>query len=93
MALLEDVKTNLRISTSALNGDIQGDIDAALLDLHNAGVMAIGSDDPLIIKAVKLYCRAQNDFMGKGEQYSRAYEALKIALCLSGDYNEADGNV
>ena len=58
MALLDDVKTNLRISTSALNSDIQGDIDAALLDLHNAGVMAIGSDDPLIIKAVKLYCRA-----------------------------------
>lgn len=93
MALLDDVKTNLRISTSALNGDVQDDIDAALFDLHNCGVMAIGGGDPLITKAVKLYCRAQNDFMGKGEQYMKAYEALKIALCLSGDYNEADGNV
>ena len=52
MALLDDVKTNLRISTSALNGDIQGDIDAALLDLRNAGVATIGSEDPLITKAV-----------------------------------------
>ena len=51
------------------------------------------SEEALITKAVKLYCRARSDFMGKGEQYSRAYEALKIALCLSGDYNEVDGNV
>ncbi len=93
MVLLDDVKTNLRISTRALDGDIQDDIDAALMDLHNSGVIAIDRNDPLITKAVKLYCRAQNDFMGKGEQYMKAYEALKIALCLSGDYNEADGNV
>lgn len=93
MALLDEVKTNLRISTSALNGDVQDDIDAALMDLYNSGVVMTDEDDPLIIKAVKLYCRAQNDFMGKGEQYSKAYEALKIALSLSGDYNEVGGDV
>lgn len=93
MALLDDVKTNLRISTSALNGDVQDDIDAALMDLYNSGVVMTDEDDPLIIKAVKLYCRAQNDFMGKGEQYSKAYEGMKIALSLSGDYNEVGGDV
>jgi hypothetical protein len=34
MAILDDVKANLRISGNALDVDIQGDIDAALMDLQ-----------------------------------------------------------
>ncbi len=88
MTLLEEVRTNLRIHTTALDDDIRADIDAALIQLGISGVENRVENDPLVAKAVKLYCRWQNDFLGKGEQYGAAFEALKIAMALSSDYNE-----
>ena len=79
----------LRISTDALDEEIGQTVDACLLDLHNAGVVNTPWDDALIKQAVKLYCKAQfgygND--GDGDKYAKAYEHLKCALALSGDYN------
>ena len=86
MALLDDVKANLRISGNALDVDIQGDIDAALMDLQRVGIDISDQSQPLIVKAVKLYCRWQQDYMGKGEQYYKAYTGLMQALSLAGDY-------
>ena len=86
MALLDDVKANLRISGNALDVDIQGDIDAALMDLQRVGIDISDQSQPLIVKAVKLYCRWQQDYMGKGEQYCNAYTGLMQALSLAGDY-------
>ena len=86
MAILDDVKANLRISGNALDDDIQGDIDAALMDLKRVGIDTSDQSQPLIIKAVKLYCRWQQDYMGKGEQYCKAYTGLMQALSLAGDY-------
>ena len=86
MAILDDVKANLRISGNALDDDIQGDIDAALMDLHRVGIDVTDQSQPLIVKAVKLYCRWQQDYMGKGEQYCKAYTGLMQALSLAGDY-------
>ena len=86
MAILDDVKANLRISGNALDDDIQGDIDAALADLERVGIDVTDQSQPLIIKAVKLYCRWQQDYMGKGEQYCKAYTGLMQALSLAGDY-------
>lgn len=84
--MLEAVKENLRISGTALDDDIQGDIDAALADLARVGIDITDQSQPLIIKAVKLYCRWQQDYMGKGEQYCKAYTGLMQALSLAGDY-------
>lgn len=86
MALLDDVKANLRISGNALNADIQDDIDAALMDLERVGIDTSDQSQPLIVKAVKLYCRWQQDYMGKGEQYCKAYTGLMQALSSAGDY-------
>jgi hypothetical protein len=84
--LLEAVKANLRISGTALDTDLQDDIDAALMDLQRVGIDTSDQSQPLIIKAVKLYCRWQQDYMGKGEQYCKAYTGLMQALSLAGDY-------
>ena len=86
MAILDDVKANLRISGNALDDDIQGDIDAALMDLQRVGIDTSDQSQPLIIKAVKLYCRWQQDYMGKGEQYCKAYTGLMQALSLTSNY-------
>ncbi|MCK9327756.1 MAG: hypothetical protein M0P69_19835 [Bacteroidales bacterium] len=84
--MLEAVKENLRITTTALDTDLQDDIDAALMDLQRVGVDVSDQSQPLIVKAVKLYCRWQQDYMGKGEQYCKAYTGLMQALSLAGDY-------
>ena len=84
--MLAAVKENLRITSTALDDDIQGDIDAALSDLARVGIDTSDQSQPLIIKAVKLYCRWQQDYMGKGEQYYKAYTGLMQALALAGDY-------
>lgn len=84
--MLAAVKENLRITTNALDTDLQDDIDAALADLQRVGIDTSDQSQPLIIKAVKLYCRWQQDYMGKGEQYYKAYTGLMQALSLAGDY-------
>lgn len=84
--MLTAVKENLRISGTALDDDLQDDIDAALMDLARVGIDVTDQSQPLIIKAVKLYCRWQQDYMGKGEQYCKAYTGLMQALSLAGDY-------
>jgi len=84
--MLAAVKENLRITTTSLDADLQDDIDAALMDLQRVGIDISDQSQPLIIKAVKLYCRWQQDYMGKGEQYCKAYNSLMQALSLAGDY-------
>ena len=86
MAILDDVKANLRISGNALDDDIQSDIDAALMDLERVGIDVTDQSQPLIIKAVKLYCRWQQNYKDKGEKYGEAYKGLRDSLSLAGDY-------
>jgi hypothetical protein len=84
--MLEAVKQNLRISGNALDDDLQGDIDAALADLERVGIDVTDQSQPLLIKAVKLYCRWQQDYMGKADQYGKAYTGLMQSLAVAGDY-------
>lgn len=85
--MLEKIKIDLGISHNALDTDITDWINACILDLGLSGVTIVNQTDALIIAATKLYCRWQYDYMGKGEQYEKAYSNLKNALALCGDYN------
>lgn len=94
MALIDDVKVNLRISTTAFDdAEIQPLIDACKIDLKNSGVHGsrIDDADPLIKRAVTLYCKANFGSNPNAEKLNNSYELLKISLALAGDYNtEAD---
>lgn len=93
--LLSKVKTYLRISHSALDDDLADTIEACLADLAVCGVHAPVPDDPqetdpLILNAVKLYCRKEyTDDSGKAAEYQRRYDALKTCLMMSEKYREA----
>lgn len=95
--LAEQIKKSMRISHTALDSVILSDIKAGALDLSIGGVQpfTVGNngknklrDDPLINKALELYCKWQEDFQGKGDQYEKSYNSLKNSLALCGDYNE-----
>lgn len=103
MALLEDVKASMRITNNALNSTLQDDIEAGTLDLVRVGVQPyltidgviqvdksgnpVLKDDALINQSLKLYCKWQEDYESKGEQYEKSYEGLRDSMSLCGDYN------
>lgn len=93
MALLEKIKTSLRISHSKLDEDIQSDIDACLADLEVCGIVHAETSDPLIFNAIKLWCRSlYTDDTGKAAEYLKRYESLKACLQMAEGYGWRDGD-
>ena len=85
--MLEKVKLALRIKTTKLDEEIQGLIDACLIDLSISGVRKLEAD-PIIIRAVILYCKANFGLSNSdSEKYQNSYDLLKMSLKLCGDYN------
>lgn len=96
--MLDKIKLSMRIFHNVLDTDIQSNIDACMLDLQRVGISknhaVKESKDALICKAAELYCKWQNDFNAKGEQYQKAYEKLRDAISLCDTYAESgDANV
>lgn len=87
MTTLEQIKLAVRISHSVLDADIQADINACLADLRVCGVRYAEESDPLILNAIKLWCRSlYTDDAVKGAEYMRRYEALKTCLMMAEGY-------
>lgn len=84
MALLDDVRTALRVTTSLTDGEISTYIDTALFDMENKGVnpefFVLDADAeeleyrPIVKTAVINYCKAQ---------YGRDVEASERNACIS----------
>lgn len=87
--MMDKIKLSMRISHNSLDPDIQGNIDACLLDLQRVGVITSGrEEDPLIVKAVELYCKWQYNYDNRYDAYRQAYESLRDGLSLTGEYHE-----
>lgn len=90
--LLTAVKQDLRITHSALDTDIAATISACGMDLCVCGISRAKDSshlytDPLLLNAVKLYCRAfYTDDVEKGAAYMRRYEAMKSCLMMAEGY-------
>ncbi|MBY0130633.1 DNA-packaging protein [Bacillus cereus] len=88
--ILKDIKKALRISHDALDDEINDVIEAARHDLMLSGVSSIkanNNDDPLIKRAIKVYCKAEFVAEAKeAERFQASYNMLKNHLTLAGDY-------
>lgn len=85
--IVAKIRQALRIKHTALDDDIQADVEACLADLRVVGVVHADNTDPLIYNAVKLYCRSlYTDDTVKGAEYLRRYEALKSCLMAAEGY-------
>jgi hypothetical protein len=78
----EAIRRALRITTDALNDEIRDNIDYAKADLQRCGI-DINIQNPLIQKAVELYCKWQFNFCDRGEQFRASYEGLRDSIRLS----------
>lgn len=85
MIKASDIRKSMRISHTDLDDDIQRNIDACLLDMKRVGINVL-LDNALLDKAVELFCKAQFDYQGKGDQYLRNYENLRNAMSMSEVY-------
>lgn len=88
MALINDVKMALRVTTTAFDSEITDLIDAAVADLGIAGVEAIDTADALVKRAVITYCRAN---FGSPEEYERlkaSYDEQKAQLGMATGYTD-----
>ena len=87
--LLPKIKKNLRISHSVLDDDVTDSIGACLQDLKVCGVVKIDPADPLILNAIKLFCKvAYTDDTEKAAAYQARYDALKACLMMASEYQE-----
>lgn len=85
--LLTKIKNSLRISHSMLDDDVADSIEACLQDLKVCGVMNPDATDPLILNAVKLFCKAAyTDDTEKAAAYQARYDALKSCLMMAEGY-------
>lgn len=96
--LLGKIKTSIRRSHDKLDDDLRDDILACLRDLEIYGVQVEPSEgktelDPLILNAVKLYCKAENtDDPVKAAAYRERYDGLKSSLGMAGEYKAGAAN-
>lgn len=94
MALLEDVKSYLRIddSETSFDTEIKDLIEAVQAELTDVGVnprSVSEATDPLIKKAITTYCKANFSYdTDSAEMFQSSYEKLKIYLMNSSTYQE-----
>lgn len=86
--LLPAARLWVRKSKTNLDDEIRQTVAACFMDLKNAGVVNFNAEDPLLQQAAKLYTKAHFGYDDDPAKWEAAYEHLKAALSLSGDYNE-----
>lgn len=92
MALMDDVRSYLRIDASDTSFDveIQDLMDAVQAELTDVGVdptLVSAATDPLIKKAITTYCKANFGYdTDNAEALLSSYEKLKIYLINSSTY-------
>ena len=92
MALLDEVKLSLRVKTDAFNDEIRSLIEAAKIDLYNAGVAKQEDPDDLYKLAIKTYCRINFGNYEKAEELRKAYNSLVIKLQVAAGYKRSGDN-
>lgn len=94
--MLQDIKDALRVSGDDLDTEILDLIDAAKADLILSGVHKdkVKDNDPLIKRAITVYCKAHfgYDDVNMAERFEQSYISLKHHLTLSAEYTGGDAS-
>ncbi|HCR82043.1 MAG TPA: DNA-packaging protein [Lachnospiraceae bacterium] len=91
--MIDDVRDALRVSGTDLDTEISDLIDAAKADLALSGVQKskIIDEDPLIKRAITVYCKAHFGYEDPNlsSRFAESYDSLKHHLTLSSEYGYA----
>lgn len=98
MALLDDVKMALRVTTQAYDAELTDLIESAKIDLGIAGVIIPTGSDTVVNTAIKTYCKMNfgTPNPANWEILKKSYDEQKAQLSTSSDYSDfsmVSGNV
>ena len=86
MALLDDVKVTLRVTSTTFDSEITSLINAAKLDLGIAGVELPRTLDDLCELAIKTYCKMNFGNPENYDQLKASYDEQKAQLSMATGY-------
>ncbi|MCC8067868.1 MAG: DNA-packaging protein [Clostridiales bacterium] len=84
--LIENLRDFLRVKNESADTEIQALAEACLYHLEIAGVYVTDITDPLVVQAIKLYCKAHFGYDSDVERFEQAYSNLRDSMALCGDY-------
>ena len=89
---LDKVKQAIRRTHNKLDDDLRDEIESCLADLKMHGIVHKDDTDPLILNAVKLWCKAiTTDDTVKAAEFNQRYIALRDHLKGAKGYGWEDG--
>lgn len=82
MALLDDVKVALRVTSNAFDPEIDALIAACQQDMRVRGLgMAVDGDDPLAKAAVLMYCKAHFGYDNdEAVRFDESYRSIVVTM-------------
>lgn len=90
MAIIDKVRTALRITTEAYNDELADLIEASKIDLGIAGVIVPSSLDEIVERAIVTYCK-MNFGLIEATDYDRlkaSYDEQKSQLATCSEYTD-----
>lgn len=93
MALLDDVKISLRVTTNAYDSEISDLIDSAKKDLQIAGIMesvtvSTADMNKAVVTAIKTYCKMNFGNPQNYENLKKSYDEQKAQMSMSTGYTD-----
>lgn len=79
MAMLDDVKTALQLTTTTYNAELTNNINECMADIAMAGITNTDQTDPAIHQIVILFCKFRFELMHGNPE---------LALAIKGIYDE-----
>ena len=86
MAMIDDVKKALRITTNVYDDELTSLILAAKLDLGVAGVVVPEQIDELVLTAIKTYCKMSFGLPEDYDRLKKSYDEQKAQLSNATGY-------
>lgn len=93
MALLDDVKISLRVTTNAYDSEISDLINSAKKDLQIAGIMesvtvSTADMNKAVVTAIKTYCKMNFGNPQNYENLKKSYDEQKAQMSMSTGYTD-----
>lgn len=92
MALLDDVRLSLRVSTLAYDSELNSLIESAKLDLGIAGVVVPEPMTDVVTTAIKTYCKMNFGSPSNYESLKSSYDEQKAQLSMATGYTNFGGD-
>ncbi len=90
---IEEIKQRVRVTSENADMEVEGLIKTCIKELEMSGVYG-DMEDSTYFQVIVLYCKANYGYDEKTERFQTAFEKLRDAMKLSGDYEKVieDGN-